>query len=326
MQVTYARFNRHRLPRFQLATMIMRDSTRLLVRKTALTDAAIGHLRGMQSAHDLLEAQRASTDIALPRILQATGAMIDFEFLPFASVDQLLFEAFHERQAAAFRDILDDYANIIATAFGSAAHPQIGDELREIFGADIKQRLDAVDCGPCAPVAFLDPVFENVLVDGRRRIFIDNEWVLPGALPVNFMVFRALYYFYRVKYSDFNIDACVSLDEMLERYRISAGQSELFQAMDDDFQAHVFGRERCYRYRERYLKFGHPTVDSMEKTIAHQREVVIDLHRQLSALQNTPEWRLISMARNLIAPVGSRRRRLIQKIVLQRGTPRHPPE
>lgn len=312
MQIVYARFNRHRLPPFQLATTIVQDGARRYVVKQALTPEARAHLAQLRQAQRLLAQRRAAPQVSIPALLEdrCTPDSLALEYIDAPSLDQILWQAWRAGNKPAFLEALDGYRQLLAGAFGAQPRPVITPELRAIFGDDLADRL--AERGPCSGVAFIDPVFENMLCRGADRVFIDNEWVLEGALPAAFAMYRSLFYFFRIKHAQSNLADFIAMEDALAHYHISAEDAAVYREMDERFQAHVFGRERCYAYLDRYAQYAHVSIASMEQTIAHQRQVVKDLHGQIAAMIHTPGWQMLEKLRRAaawIAPAGSRRAR-----------------
>ncbi len=313
MQIIYARYNRHRCPAFQTATLIVRESGSQYVLKQALTPEARAHLAQLRQAQRLLAQRRAAPQVSIPALLEdrCTPDSLALEYIDAPSLDQILWQAWRAGNKPAFLEALDGYRQLLAGAFGAQPRPVITPELRAIFGDDLADRL--AERGPCSGVAFIDPVFENVLSRGTDRVFIDNEWVLPGALPVDFALYRALYYFVKVKYAQHRIEDFVSLEEILAHFKMTEADAAVYRALDERFQIHVFGEKRNSAYLDRYARYAHVSIASMEQTITHQRQVIRGLHGQLTAMINTPGWRMLEKLRRAagrLAPAESRRRRL----------------
>ncbi len=327
MQIIYARYNRHRRPAFQTATLIVREGGRQYVVKQALTPEARAHLAQLRQTQQLLAQCRAAPEAAFPALLEdrCTPDALAFEYIDGVSLDRILWQAWRAGDKPAFREALDGYRQLLAGAFGAQPRPVITPELRAIFGDNLAARLGAR--GPCSGLAFIDPVFENVLCRGTGRVFIDNEWVLPGALPVDFALHRALYYLFKVKYAQHRIEDFVSLEEILAHFKMTEADAAVYRALDERFQAYVFGDDRSSAYLDRYARYAHVSIASLEQTISHQRQVIRDLNGQLAAIINTPGWRMLEKLRRAadrLAPAGSRRAGLGKAFWRRLWQPRRP--
>lgn len=329
MQIIYARYNRHRRPAFQTATLIVREGGWQYVVKQALAPAARAHLAQLRQTQKLLEQCRAAPETAFPALLEdrCTPDALAFEYIDAPSLDRILWQAWRAGDKPAFLAALDGYRQMLAGAFGEQPRPVITPELCAIFGDDLAGRLGAR--GPCSGLAFIDPVFENVLYRGTARVFIDNEWALPGALPVDFALHRALYYFFKVKYAQHRIEDFVTLEETLAHCKMTETDAAVYRALDERFQAYVFGDNRRSAYLDRYARYAHVSIASLEQTISHQRQVIRDLNGQLAAMIHTPGWQILEKLRraaNRLAPAASRRARLGKALWRRLWQPRRPVE
>ena len=173
-------------------------------------------------------------------------------------------------------------------------------------------------------MAAVDAVFENIIISGKSYYLIDNEWVFDGGVPFDFVIFRSLFYFHQVKYFEIGIEKWVPFEELLARCQITPEQAARYRAMDEKFQAYVYGPDRCYKYKDQYKK-RQISVHQLEQTIEHQRDVVRKYHdailqkeRVINEIVNSFVWRLwqkIACAIKFLCPAGSRRRRLADRLV-----------
>lgn len=287
MDALYIKYNRHRLPRFQIETTLAREGDRRCVIKRALTPEAEAHLRDMTRHQAALGARLVGDRLRLPAVWETRGAIVRFEYVEGHSLDRALLQAFGARDPEAFYRVLDDYQALLRAAFAPASAPALSDDVRAVVGEVTAEEW--AQWGPCVTPAAIDAVFENILVDAAgRHWLLDNEWVFDGALPLSFLLFRGLYYFYHVKYADLGLAAFLPFDALLARVGIAPAQAERYRAMDERFQAHVFGAERCYAYKQRYLKPG-LSVPQLGETIEHQRDVIRQMHDQIVAYRETFE-------------------------------------
>ncbi len=343
MECVYARHNRRRLPLFQIETSICRDGDRMIVTKRALTRDAVGHIGDIVRASSLVRKNLLNGRVKLPADFQVDDSSVSFNFIRGVSLDQLLFEAFLDRDAFRFRDIVDDYAELLSKGFKTVDAPLLDERMRKVFGLTSVDELEGL--GPYFALTMVDAVFENILVFDNDRFLIDNEWVFEVCLPVSFTLFRSLFYFYKVKYADFDINALVPFDAEMQRHGVDGRISKLFRRMDDGFQSHVFGDRAWCNYVQHYAKQRY-SVPVLEQTIAHQRDVIGGMHDQivhlddvlrskdtligekdglirekdriLFDLMNSRGWRFVQWATrafNIACPPGTRRRHLIASLL-----------
>ncbi len=318
MDLLYAKYNRQRLPPFQIETSIWRDRGRKFVLKKALAPDAVEHLQRLHEQAAPIRHSLRGDRLRLPAVTVIDEHTLRFDFVEGRSLDALLVRAFREQDQARFLGIIADYLALLNNAFTTVPAPMFTEAMRQVFGLASPAELDGL--GPFLTPALVDLVFENILVDGDRYHLIDHEWVFEGCLPVSFVLFRSLFYFYE-KNKAFGLEAWMPLTVVLERFALAPETVRRYRKMDEAFQAHVFGRERCYRYKDRYAKYAH-SVPSLLETIEHQRQVVRDYHAEIEnmrqMMRNSVGWQFVQKTGRLMNtyfPPGTRRRRTLERIL-----------
>lgn len=329
MKTIYVRYNRHRLPPFQLETSIVGLNGAQSVVKRALTPAAKNHINTIRAGYELVRRSLKTERLVLPRLETCDDASISFQYIEGPSLDQVLFQAFRADDKQTFFRTIDDYAALLKDAFGFAEQPEISPRVREVFGAGDLSRLNPA--GRWLPIAVVDAVFENIILRGAGAGLIDNEWIFAGALPLDFILFRSLFYFHKVKYSELGTESWVPFATLLARYQIQPEQAQKYFSMEENFQSYVYGPQRCYQYKQQYQK-RRISIPSLEHTIEHQRAVVRKYHDEITRLRarlaererviaemvNSIGWRLsqkIARGINGVCPPASRRRRVADRLL-----------
>jgi O-antigen biosynthesis protein len=321
MELLYSKFNRHRRSPFQIATSIFRDPNGPWIVKQALTPEAVAHIGSLRDNHALIRRQLRSERLRLPELEALDERALRFEFIAGHSLDRLLWDAFQDRDTARFMALLAEYVELLQTAFITNAQAVFSSAMQEVFG--LQSAADLAGLGPFLEPALADPVFENILVQDKRYFLIDQEWVFEGCLPVSFLLFRGLFYFYE-KHRSFGVETWLPRADVLKRMGVTPDVEKKYRAMDDRFQAYVFGRERCYRYKDRYVKYAH-SVPSLQQTIEHQREVVRQYHDEIerlrqviAAMENSRGWKFAQKTGRMVDarfPPGTRRRRVLESML-----------
>jgi O-antigen biosynthesis protein len=284
MKVLYTRYNRHRLPEFQTETCIIEDNGIKKVTKKAVTPKAVGHIKSIADSFTAVKQNIISDEIRIPKSVSHTDKAIIFDYIEGDSFDYLLFNAFLNKDKDFFLQTLDKYVNLLNTGFQYTKTPIQNPHLKDIFGVSPESFSINSDCR-YTRLSMVDLVFENLIIKDNHYYFIDNEWVFPGSLPVNFSITRSLFYFYKVKYIDFEVDSFVPFKTLLSRYNINPQDYELYRKMDESFQSYVFGKKRYYSYKNNYAKQIY-SVELMKRTIDHQSSMINQMYEQLDHLNN----------------------------------------
>lgn len=315
MNVIYARYNRHRRPPFQIETSIGELNGAKTVVKKALTPAAAAHIRAVRSGYELVKGRLNAGGLELPRLIGFDDSSIVFQYISGVSFDQALFNSFRAGDRAGFLRIIDDYCALLKKSFRVAERPDINPQISAVFGINA---ADYPDNGKeWLPLAVIDAVFENIIISGNSRFLIDNEWVFEGGVPLAFIIYRSLFYFHCVKYSEIGIEKWIPFEELLGHCRILPEEAGRYRAMEEHFQAHVYGSERCYRYKESYKK-EEVSLAQMEQTITCLREALQQHQRVINEITGSFGWRLwrkIAGALDFLFPAGARRRRPLDSLL-----------
>ncbi len=346
MRLDYARYNRHRRPPFQVETTCWSDGGRRVARKAALHAEARAHLRRMAAFAPVIRQAVREARVGLPAMTERADGALEFAWVEGPTLAQRLAEAFFRRDAEAFVGGWRDYAGLLGHAFATTLEPLITEELRQVFG--LTGPGDLAGLGALLTPALADLTVENIVVADGRYVLIDQEWVFEGCLPASLMLYRSLFYFYET-YKPFDLESWMPRVDLGGRLGLAPAAAERCRAMDEAFQAYVFGRERCFRFKDRYVKYAH-AVPSLIETIEKQRQVVrdyaaaIDAHkaalqqqqtryqevvqrqdaaiaqlgRVIAGMRASRSWRMAqAMARRAdrLLPPGTRRRRLVDRLL-----------
>jgi hypothetical protein len=323
MKTLYARYNRHRLPSFQIETSIVGLNGSRFVVKKALTDEAKSHIAAMRSGYELVQRHLKSDNLILPRLEKFDDFSVSFQYIEGQSLDQALFQSFRAGDQSSFFRNIDNYCALLKESFGLTAPSTIHPKLAEVFGVTDQDKWG--ENTGWLPLALVDAMFENIILSGRSYYLIDNEWVFDGKLPFDFILFRSLFYFHKVKYFELGIEKWIPFADLTAHYRIKPAQAEKYLAMDDKFQGYVYGAERCYTYKEHYKK-RQISIHSLESTVAHQREVVRKYHdailrneATINEMRNSFSWRIgrkITGVLNHLCPENSLRRKIMKRLIV----------
>ena len=273
MKILYAKCNSHRRPPFRIVTTIVEADGRY-VEKRALTAEARGHIHSICQGYERLQKNLVDEGFKLPAILEVGDTFVRFAFIEGRSLDELLLQAVLEEDRPAFMDLLDAYHTRLRRSFRTIDHFLPAGEAAPIF-RDIPTALLDKE-GPFTYQSFLDPIFENIVVQGDDWYIIDNEWVFDGCLPVSFPFFRSLLTFYKAKYGPLGVDALIPFEELLDRYGISEELQKVYYLIEANFQRYVDGPEReVTRYKLPYRK----KRESIDDLIRFREETLSEQNR-----------------------------------------------
>jgi len=189
MKILFAQANLSRKKPFQIQTIVFKENKKIFVRKIALTDDAFNHLDGLKNNYLFIKESKIST----PKIIVKKFNYIDFEFLPFPSLEYFIEEKIYEQDFENLNDLVKiglDFINSLKTI---KVNPYQNKEFTKIFDPEnlIKKEVEE-----CLNIGILDINFDNLLFDIKKNkiYLIDFEWFFNFPIPKKLILFRSIFY------------------------------------------------------------------------------------------------------------------------------------
>ena len=284
--VIYIKYNRTRKEEFQIKTEILREDGALWVEKSALTEAGIPHIRSFQNKYEALKRQHVNIQAAEPQI-SPSGRTARFAYLTGRTLAEELGEKIAGGQAPleAIREVVEKICQVPPEY---AAPFAITDRLTEVFGLTPKFQDQAL------AVSNIDALMENILVTEKGWYFLDYEWVYDFPVPLGFVKYRILFYFYR-KYG--SLMEYAGPEEFLEEFGMDGERLEAYQDMEAAFQSYVHGDNQdlyLLNYRKDYrpveeLEAEHEELLEARKRLCHLNDVEFELGNAITELKKLKE-------------------------------------
>lgn len=250
----YVRFSNERREDAQIRTLLYRDH----VEKQAMTGQAILHITRMAELEEALNTLFDGVTL-LDRRLQAnhilaaeteTGSMC-FALVEGKSLEQQLDEWLAEGKGEAVADCLLSFAEQLRNLPGQSAFTET-DSFHTVFGSlteHLGQQLHTL------PVTDVDLVCQNILLGDSAQI-IDYEWTFDFPIPLEFVIFRFLYFYLEAKNRTcYQQPAFAAL---YEKAGITEEMREGFLQMETAFQQYV--QKGALVLRNSYDKEGKPVL------------------------------------------------------------------
>ena len=249
-KLIYVKYNSFRRPDYRISTEIVEDGGKLAVVKKPMNHESEENLARIADKYDMLKdlyaeiepipCEKKENTVVFPYIKGSELLSdVDLQHLDeaglYSEIDKALDKVFAFKQSPSRFVRTDRFAEV----FGDL-HP---DENEESY-----------------PVTNIDSNFDNFLFDGDKIYCIDYEWVADFPVPIRFIKYRTLLYFF-TKNGEL-LKEGMTIGGFLEHYGFSSEDIKLFGAMDDNFQQFVHGENRKYILTSRYEK-GHKSLDEL---------------------------------------------------------------
>ena len=241
-KIIYAKYNSLRKTEFQIKTSIIEAEEKKYVMKEAMNKKSEATLHNIKNNYELLA--RIYEDINfVPCTKTAEG--LRFEYIDgeklYSKIDAAHdnVDAIIEKLKVLFDTVLDIKDEYIEPF-------EMSDRFKTIFGECEPQNEDAFKVSNICS-------FLSDFIDDNGKIWcVDYEWVFDFDIPVNYIIYRNLYYFFEDNKT--SIGNKIDFEGMCDRMGLSVNKLPLYSEMEEHFREYVYGENSRYMYVNRYLK------------------------------------------------------------------------
>lgn len=270
-EIIYAKYNKLRGKQYRLSTFVYQDGDERWVEKQPLCPEAEAHVKQFVNRSEQLEKEYPYLDF-----VKASPAEkgVRFEYVVGATLDNLLAQKI--TSAAEMKKGFVDIFKYILPDEKQWKPLQITPEFQRVFGEGT-----GLEGLPSAPFANVDCNLDNFVVRGQKIVCLDYEWVFDFDVPIDFMRYRVVHYFY-----DAHPEAGHLIDrsELLREFGLSSLDCALYQAMEQEFQRYVYGGEVDCRYTANYRQ-AVTDYETMEQVQAQKDREIEELRKVVGHYQ-----------------------------------------
>lgn len=238
-KVIFAKYNKSRKKEFQISTVLYEENGKRYARKAPITMEASGHIANMRASYDKLKDVYVNLSVLEG---QYKENCVEFEFVEGETVtDKLLGEAVgvgKEKFLAHVKEI----SGFLYETKCELAEFEKSDTFVKVFG-------DVAVSDKSMEVTNIDMIFDNIVERNGKFICLDYEWTFDFPVPVRFVLYRSIHYFYTRNAA--RIDDGITQQELMSACGIDEQSAEIFRVMEENFQRWVFGEDN---YALRYVK------------------------------------------------------------------------
>ena len=276
-ETIYVKYNGTRRKDFQIKTAIRLEQGEKTVDKTALCPEGEAHIRSFEEKYRLLSEESGRLTFLKPEIRDG-GRTARFPFLTGDTLSKRLGEAVSPAAGEAQEDRRERVKQAVKEALDTAVSCRleyvsefnVTPEFLEVFGqpaAGEKAEISSFEEQKKAfeeafgeqetsfRTANADALFDNVMMcrnpeyeEGGEAleeipIALDYEWVFPFPVPVSFLKYRVLFYFYE-DHRPMLADLFPERSEFLTEFSLDAKLFPVCEAMERSFQSYVHGENQ----------------------------------------------------------------------------------
>ena len=231
----YSKHSNERDIKYCIRTDLEEDGNgnRVIV-KYPLTPESVEHLENMSRFYERLSLLFSGTKLhpnRCKRINDGEGGLkkLEFEYLDGPTLDDELKTCISEGRTDDGLMVIRNYCETLRSIGGTKKF-QMTDSFKKIFG-DVQLPESEVSM----TITDLDLIFSNFVINGGWNV-IDYEWTYDFPIPLNFVIYRAVFYFIK----GIPAQSFEGIDLYTET-GISSEECQVFGKMEESFQKHIAG-------------------------------------------------------------------------------------
>lgn len=237
-KVIYSRFSNQRNKEHSIRTDICVDANgfRYII-KNPCCEESKPHVAKMSDNYKKLSEKFKHSSLK-PNKCKMLEASAYFEFVNGNSMDAVLDDLFANNEVKKAKKLIKQYADTVRKVYGKADF-KITDEFIHVFGNELESAAFNAELkgSECFDV---DMIFPNILIEDKAWNVIDYEWTFDFSIPVNFLIFRAIYCYI----NDDEERRQFLGDDIFDELMISDEEIEAYVAMESHFQGYTKGDEK----------------------------------------------------------------------------------
>ena len=249
-EILYAKISNERDARFQTVTTVLRRNGARYIKKRSLTFAAKDHVCGIVHKGQILRSTYANIENVTVCDVKTDGDGVLFEYVEGRRFDSIFADASRNGEAKQIIETLNCYWDWVKGMQNLDAF-YMTPEFLEVFG-DV-----AIDPMAVAGTNVnVDMIFSNLICNEKCNI-IDYEWVFPFPVPLEYVLFKAL--FTSVEFS------CLTEEikhAVYQHFGLDENKCEQYMRMEKNFQSYVKGDKISF---EKLAKSFHPKCIDLKR-------------------------------------------------------------
>ena len=285
----FARYSNERMDEYRICTLIQQTPEgENTVFKRALSTHANAHIQKFTQTHDRLVAQYGDTGltpvncellkgkergIVFAGVASKAKDSVKFEYVSGVTLEDILNEYETTRQYTKMEALILEYCSKLSSC-NDIVEFKRSPGFDEVFGKrEFKKKYIATN--PCN----YDMIFPNIVLDEKEReegkwTVLDYEWMWNFPVPVQFVIYRALYYHFRDRTDDgFSYYLSKKGMDIYSLCGIDIGERLLFNEMEHSFQVYIIGGAASLEVMQVLMPTTSIRIDSIVKIGSYFRNL-----------------------------------------------------
>ena len=177
--------NKHRKNEFKTSARIIKQNRRKVFVKNAESNDAQAFLQRIAERDNLAKDFFRGYAKVVTGIIK--DGSIHYPYVPYPTLEDIVTDAVKRGVADFGANFVKDYVHFIRNLPAEDCQPI---EFMKAFGIPNEQLSKSIRCLTYAPI---DCIPRNILIGKQVWYVVDNEWTFDFPLPVDFLIYRAIY-------------------------------------------------------------------------------------------------------------------------------------
>lgn len=269
--IIYTKYSDDRAPEYQIRTdIVIDDIGKKKIRKKALFSCGKKHIQNHKKIYEQLNEIYSKENEVLINKCKITEQGLEVEYVEGKTLEDLLDKCLSKDDIIGFTGIFSRFLEIVNMQCKDKMFV-LTERFKEIFG-EIEFSYEQ----KAAEFCDIDMIFENFICkDNGEWVIIDYEWTFECLIPIKFVVFRSLfYYFNKIK----GINKC-DYKYFMEIASISEDEWQIFERMEKNFQKFIMHNSvTMHEIRDLIGNKLYNVGDLIEKTILQKEQSKIQIY------------------------------------------------
>lgn len=262
-KIIYVKYSNDRNDDYKIKTQIVEDEEEnRSVIKSSMSEKGKQHIQSIYGHYKVFQQMFEGTRFVINKCSLRQDS-IQMEYITGKSLLEILDGYLEKKELEQFVALIKDYADAVRGLYPVKCDNCKSEKFIAVFGnVEIPTGIQVGD------YVNIDMIFENIIVNDMWNV-IDYEWSFDFQIPVNFIIFRAIYYYLARNSSK-------KILEELDLYSIVgiAGEEiKVYRKMEENFQNYIINGMHPVRFMHERIGNDTITLQRIERSIEAQEKL-----------------------------------------------------
>lgn len=240
-EILYAKYSNDRAREYQIKTeILLSDEKSLNVRKSALFVDGEKHIASIEKKYIELSSIYKDVENVEINKCRLKDNILYIDYIEGETLEDKLDKCIEENKKEEFDNLIAYFQKVVEKQSTKRKFAKTSKFINVFGDIEIDENYESAD------YCDIDIIFANVICNDRWNI-VDYEWTFDFSIPIKFILFRSLYYFFHENEKRKRFGEA----QYYEKYGITENDKSLFAQMEMNFQKYIMSDSRpLYEIRD----------------------------------------------------------------------------